>query len=65
LEIGSSIREAWESINRAVAEEEVLGDVIQESIYNVVAAEQLVFCLLLKWKSERKTSRWKSNDSEP
>jgi hypothetical protein len=40
LEIGSTIREAWESINRAVAEEEVLGDVIQ-SIYNELAAEQL------------------------
>jgi hypothetical protein len=48
-----------------VAEEEVLGDVIKESIYNVVAEEQLVFCLLLKWKSERKRSRWKSNDSDP
>jgi hypothetical protein len=40
FEIESSIREASKSVNRAVAEKEVLGDGIQ-SIYNVVAAEKL------------------------
>jgi hypothetical protein len=59
LEIGSSIREAWESINRAVAEEEVLGDIIQ-SIYNELAAEQLPTP-----EMEIREKDTESNDSEP